>query len=241
MAELTLQEQYTQEIGKLPNNKKNDLERIQAKLDAFRAGDAVDSTPDDDGNETPEEGMITKTPDEEPTPDEEVSEKKAEELAMQATKTATQAEEKKVELKQTPEAKEHNTLLKIQAFHGISNEELYNDDILTKKYKLTEKEIATIRTYTSQAEKDIDLNLNYHEMPDYIQVIFNKYGFNGETLKSKEKITALITGGKEPTEAQELEIHQLVAYYGELRAEAMKEDLILENPALHNPDMKPAK
>lgn len=224
MSDLTLQEQYTQEIGKLPNNKKNDLERIQAKLDAFRAGDAVDSTPDEDGNDTPEEGMVTKT-DEEEQPEE----------------TPTKEVEQKVEVKLSPEAKEHNTLLKIQAFHGISNEELYNDDILIKKYKLTEKELKTIRTYTSQAEKDIDLNLNYHEMPDYIQTIFHKYGFNGETIKSKEKITELITGGKKATEEQELEIHQLVAYYGKLRAEAMKSDIIIENPSIQNPDIKPAK
>lgn len=221
--ELTVQEQYIAEIGKLPNNKKNDLVWLQAKLDEFRSWKSVDSTPDDDWNATPEEWMITKPVTPEPLSD---------------PKDVPEPEVKKdtvpKDTGQTP--KKHRSLIEIQAFYGITNEELYSDNVLVKKYHLSDEEIQTIRAYTEKSESDIDLNLNYHEMPDYIQVIFNKYGFNWEILKSEKKIREIITANtKETPEEQEKEIHQLIEFYKKLRSEALSQDLIVENPNLQNP------
>jgi len=216
-----LQEQYAVEIGKLPNNKKNDIEWIQSKLDEFHAGKEVDSTPDEDGNPTPEEWMITKaveTPKEVP----------ADDIVKETVNP--------VEVPKPIPVSQEKSVAQIQSFYGITNEELYDDNILTKKFKLSPDEIKAIRTFTEKSEAEIDLNLNYYQMPDYIQTIFHKYGFTGETLKSEAKIKEIIFGGtKNPSEAQELEVHQLMEYYKKLRSDALEWSNILENPMLKNP------
>lgn len=222
MADLiSLQEQYTTEIGKLPNSKKNDAERIQAKLDEKR---------NPASNEPTESVEPTSEPKTEPTESVTPEVESVESIDTNDNRAFVPTPEE-------PKTNEkHISLLQIQAFHGITNEELYNDDTLKKKYKLSKDELMIIRSYTKKANKDIDLNLNYHEMPDYIQVLFNKYGITGDTLKDIDKLKEIIfQGSTTPTDAQKLELHQMVEYYNKLRQDATVSSSIVENPALKNP------
>lgn len=215
-----LQAEYAKLIGKLPNNKKNDVEWISNKLAEYESGKEVDSTPDEDGNATPEEGMITK-------PTEAIEEAEVEPIKEEVKEEKEEKVEKETSI---------NSLAKIQAFYGISNEELYNDDILVKKYSLNKKEMSIIRSHTAKEDKDVHLNLNYHDMPDYIQVIYMKYGFNPEILKSEELIRKTIMGNnKASTPDEELMIHQMIEFYNLLRSEATKHDEIAVNPNLVKP------
>lgn len=225
----TLQAEYEKLIGKLPNNKKNDVEWISAKLEEYNAWKPVDSTPDEDWNATPEEGMITK-PEETEVTKEEVKE----EITKTEEVKAVPEAEKKEETKETEEETKEDyldTVKKLQSFHGITNDEMHNENILKEKYKLKDKEIKVISSFTKKDAKDVDLNLNYHDMPDYIQVIYQKYGFNPEILKNPEAIKKMIIKDpKKPTKEEDLQVHQLTEYYNSLRQESTKNDKTIENP-----------
>jgi hypothetical protein len=122
---------------------------------------------------------------------------------------------------------------KLQSFHGITTDELYNDEILTKKYGLKKEEINEIRKYTHAETKDVKVQLNPANMPDYIQLAFEKYGINADILSSQKDIEELVYAGKKTKEG-ELVVHQLTTYYKKLVAETKNNNINNPvNPALH--------
>ena len=224
-----VQQEYLLAFGKVPWNAfKNNQDRMQGKLDELATKTAGDVNAEADAEETDAEAKdpslkATATPTAPVAPI----------TPMGKTINDLQKESNKLPNTNTS----GQTVVQIQAMYGITNDELYNDQILKEKYKLSPEQMNTVRSFSAKKDHTIDLNLNYHQMPDYIQALFNKYGFNGDILKDPAKIEATILGNSEtPSDIQQQEIHQMNAYYAELKKNDVSASTIIENPGLKNPN-----
>ena len=128
---------------------------------------------------------------------------------------------------------ELKSIVELQQFYGITTDELYNADILVKKYKLGKDQLAMIKEFTQVDNSSVELHFSFVNMPDYIQTLFHKYGVTPENIKLESSLTTLICGTNEPTDLQLEEIHQLTAYYNKMLQEKITNmEKPLENPAL---------